>query len=238
MTASDIITDALRELGVVNAVDAPSGEDAALGLTRLNLIIDNLNAEGRGVYADTISTFTIVPGTNPHTIGPTGSSPNWTVTQRPQAITLANLIVNSLRTPIRVRDGQWWMGLSDPTLSGAIPTDLYFEPAWPLGKVWLWPAPSSAYQVELLLRVVLADLGLTDTFDLPPGYQDAITKTLAEELAAPMRVPIPAMLPMQAQKARARVWGNNAVIPRLHTNDAGLPRSGRSTWDYRTGLNR
>lgn len=232
MTILELITDALHEIGVTSAVDAPNGEDATLGLLRLNKLFDNLNAQQRMVYASTFDTYTLTPSLNPHTIGASGGT--WTVTSRPESIEAANLIIGDIRHPLSIRDAQWWSGISVPELQSDIPTELYYEKAWPLGKVWLYPEPSAAYEIELLTRVVLGSVALYDTFTLPPGYQDAITLTLAEDLVAPSRVPMPQNLPMKATKARGRVWTANAVIPRLRTADDGLG-GGRSTWDYRTG---
>ncbi len=228
MTAQDIVVDALRELGVLNAVDPPTGEDAELGLFRLNKLLDNLNAEQRSIYASTVTSYTLTPSLNPHTIGDGGS---FDTTQRPESIDGANLGVR--HHPITLRDEQWRMGLSTPATEG-VPTDLYYEKAWPLGKVWLYPVPSTANSLELLTRVVLARLALADDFTLPPGYQDAIALTLAEDLSVPFRVAIPPSLARLAQKARGRVWTANSNIPRLRTADFGLG-GGQSTWDYRTG---
>lgn len=237
MTVADVLTDALREIGVLNAVDPASGEDQTLALGKLNRLLDNWNAESRGVYAETIQTFTLVPGTNPHTIGT--STPNWTVTQRPQAITRANLIdANNLRTPIALHDREWWMALTDPTFQDANPRDGYYEPTWPNGSLYLWPTPSAAYSVELQLRVVLAQVVASDTFTLPPGYQDAITLTLAESLTTPFRVPLTPDLARSADRARARIFGNNGRIPRLQTRDAGMPGGSGGRFDWRTGAMR
>jgi hypothetical protein len=233
-TAADICTDALREIGVLNAVDVASGEDAAFALGKLNRLLDNWNAERRAVYADTINTYTIVPATQPHTIGPAASSPTWTATQRPVSIAHANLVVGDVRYPLRPRDRDWWMALSDPELTGQ-PSDFWYEPDWPLGKVRLWPVPTAADEIELLSRVLLAALVLSDTFTMPPGYQDAVTLTLAEDLGPAFQVPVPLLTARNADKARVRIFGNNDRTPRLITRDFGMPGGTRSTFDYRTG---
>jgi len=231
VTTQDIVVDALRELRVLNAVDPPTGEDAELGLFRLNKLLDNLNAEHRSIYASTVTSYTLTPSLNPHTIGDGGSFD--TNGQRPESLEAANLVIDGVRHPITLQDEQWRMGLSTPATEG-IPTDLYYEKAWPLGKVWLFPVPSTANSLELLTRVVLASLALADDFTLPPGYQDALTLTLAEDLSVPMGVQLPPSLARLAQKARSRVWTANSNIPRLRTADFGLG-GGQSTWDYRTG---
>ena len=33
-----------------------------------------------------------------------------------------------------------------PTLTGTIPTDLYYEPDWPNGSCFLWPVPTIAWE--------------------------------------------------------------------------------------------
>lgn len=237
MTAQELVTDALREIGVLNAVESPSGEDATFALGKLNRILDNLNAERRSVYADTFASYTLVPGTNPHTIGPTGA--NWTVTQRPQSIEMANLVFGTdSRMAVTIRDAQWYLSQTSRELTSSLPSDLYYEPAYPNGKVWLWPEPSVGYDLELLTRIVLGSLTLASTFTMPPGYQDAVTLTLAEDLAGAFGVPATPHLMRKADAARGRVWGTTRVIPRLQTADAGMPGGLSGTWDYRTGMNR
>jgi hypothetical protein len=50
-----ICTDALREIGVLNAVDVAGGEDSALALSRLNLLLDSMQAEPLNTYAPAIA---------------------------------------------------------------------------------------------------------------------------------------------------------------------------------------
>lgn len=239
MTWLDIVTGALRELGVINAVETPSAPDAEFVLGKGRRLLDNWNADRRAVYADTMTSYTIVASTNPHTIGPTGA--NWTATIRPESIEAANLVISSTsRVPITIRDAQWWMGLVNRAMTTTLPTDLYYEPAWPNGKVHLWGVPTAAYSVELLSRVLLAAISaLADTFTLPPGYQDAVTLSLAEDCAPAFQVPVAPELTKNAEKARARIFSANDEPVRLITADAGMPGSQtRGGWDYRIGMYR
>lgn len=233
LTGRDLVTDALREIGVLNAVDPADGADADYALRKLNRLLDGWNADALAVYADAISTFTLTPSLQPHTIGP--DSATWTVDQRPNALSAANLVVSGIRTPLRLRDQAWWMSLATPTDTSATPTDLYYEPAWPNGNVRLYPVPTAASDVELLTRVVLGLLTLNDSFTLPPGYQDAIVLTLAEALVTPFTVPMPATLERDARRARGKVFGTHDIVPKIQTRQAGVPGGGGGTWDYRTG---
>jgi len=235
-TAQDIVRDALIEIGVLNAVDPMGAEDAAFGLSKLNRILDNWNAQRSAVYASDFATFTLTPLLAPHTIGPAASSPTLTVTgNRPVTIEAANIILTTstptVRTPLVLRDAQWWANQRVRDVPTTLPTDLFYIPNWPLGELYFWPVPTIAYGLELNYRTVLAQLALTDSFNLPPGYQDAITLTLAEDLSGPFRAAVSGQLAQKAAHARAVVFANNDDSPRLVTLDSGM-QSGRSVRPY------
>lgn len=243
-TALNVIEHAFTGLNVCRPNELDPG-DATIGLGLLNRLLDNWNADQRAVYGSQIFTGTLTPSLNPHTIGIAANSPTFTVTtNRPESIDQANLIIGSgvsaYRVPLTLRDRQWWMSLTLPNQTSTIPTDLYYEPAWPNGQIYLSLVPSAAYTLECLFRVVLAQLALATTFTLPPGYEDAITLTLQEELLVPYHVTdqaVLAVLPKQAREARARVFAANAQVPRLRTVDSGMPSGpGVGGWDYRTGM--
>jgi hypothetical protein len=54
-TAENICTDALREIGVINAADPASGEDGTLALGRLNMLLDSMQAEPTDTFAQALS---------------------------------------------------------------------------------------------------------------------------------------------------------------------------------------
>jgi hypothetical protein len=240
MTWLDIFTSALTELGVLNAADPPSGDDSRICLDAAQRLLDNWNADRQAVYATTIQAFTLTPSHNPHTIGPATASPDFTVTSRPVAIEQANILTPATRRPITIRDQAWWMTRGVSSVAVPEPSDLYYDAAWPLGNLWLDPAPSSAYDIELASRILLTVVAAaSDSFDLPPGYRDAITLTLAEKLAAPYRVALGPSTVAAAREARARIFDNNRHTPRLVTADSGIPSSGGTRtydWSNRSGL--
>lgn len=228
-TGRDIVSDALLELNVIQAGDVMEPDAASFGIGKLARIFDNWNADRGAVYADQFNTYVLTPGLSPHTIGPTGT---WVIAQRPESIEAASLVFNTTNNPsipIDIKDAAWYASLSVPTISLAVFTGLYYEKAWPNGKVFFNGKPSTAYSIQLLTRITLTALSLTDPFTMPPGYQDAATLTLAEELAGPFEKSITRDLERRAREARARVFGNNTVIPPLVTRDSGMPSAGRAT---------
>lgn len=235
MTALEIIKAALQKLAILNAGQDVSGDDAEFGLAELNRLLGRWNAKPECSYAVTFAPFTLTPSLNPHTIGPSGAT--WTLAVRPNSIDGASLIVGDTRYPIAIRTHEWYQSLASPELSTAIPTDLYYEPAVSNGKIWLYPVPSAAYEIELWTRSKFAALALTDTFTAPDGYDDALIKTLAEELQVPFRVEMPPYLPQQAREARAVIFNSNVRMPTLCTRDSGLG-GGSGYYDHLTGQNR
>lgn len=227
-TIRQVISDSFLEGGIQAAGEVLSADDAAWGLNVFRRILNEWNADRLTVYASAFLTYTLVPNLSPHTIGPTGAT--FTATIRPVSIDGANLILpTDINTPIRIVDAMWWLGQSTPTIETTVPTDLYYQPDWPTGSLYFWPVPEIAYDVQLMARVLLDDaVDLADTFSLPPGYQNALTLTLTEALLASYGVPQPPTgLTARASKARARIFANNDVTPRLITQDAGMP--GRNT---------
>lgn len=235
-----ILDDALTELGVLGAGEAtdPSVLDFVLG--KFKRILDNLNAERAGVYTTQFIDFTITPSLQPHTIGPTAAT--ITVDQRPVSIEAADLVLNNVTPnvyqPLRLVDDAWWMNQPVPDLTSTIPTDLYYSPAWENGEIFIWPVPTTAYGVRLLARLDLSQLDLPDVFYFPPGYRDAVTLTLAEELAPAFHVEPSPRTTLSAMRARAKIFANNDVTPAISTLDAGMPGSQSRTgcWNYKSGF--
>lgn len=216
-------------------------ENEALGLARLNAILDQWNADQEATYTVTYPTFTTTSGLSPHTIGLAANSPTWTVTtNRPVAIMAANRWQGSgttlVRIPITIHlDQQWWVAQSTPNIQSGIPTDLYYSPTWPNGSVYLWPVPNDAFTVELQVRLVLAQLSLSDTFTMPPGYLRALMLTLAEDLTTPLTQPLAPSLVKKAADARALIFGVNTAPVRIRTNPIGSQTSWGFNWRSRTG---
>ncbi len=234
MTTRDLLTECFQDLTILGANETLSDTDAAFGLNKLTRLFDNWNAERAGVYAIRFTTYTLVPNLQPHTIGPATSSPTFTVTQRPVSIESARLVIGTSFYPLKVRTAEWWSRLTFPSMATSMPTDVFYSADWPLGQLFLYPVPTSAYGLELQTRIVLADLALTDTVSLPPGYRDAVTLTLGE-MIAPSYPPATADA-AGASKARARIFANNDVTPTLATIDAGTGHGRRCYFDYRSGL--
>lgn len=242
LKALDVITMAMQEIGVLDAVDTPEGPEAATGLAKLNRMLDSWNADKRYVYNTQYNQYQIVPNLQPHTIGPVGAT--FQANQRPVLLVSAEIILNNVSPPIRyplnLRDDIWWAQKSSYAVSGTLPTDVYYSPDWPNGSLYLWPVPQTAYLLELLTWTILSELQLSSTFCMPPGYMDAVVYSLAIALCPSFSVRASQELILLASKAIQRIQGNNVQAPRIGTRDAGVPtgQPNRPSFNYRTGSSR
>jgi hypothetical protein len=238
--AIDIITEAMQELNLTSAVEVPSAEDAAYCLKKLNSILDEWSARRAYAFNVGFSLYTLMPNHQPHTIGPTG---DFVVTQRPVKIEAAALVLNNgtnVDLPMTLRDDDWWAAQQVKQISTSVPTDLYYSPDMPNGSLYLWPIPTTAYGIRLETWVqlpVFADLNTT-SYNLAPGYQRALTLTLAENIApafGPSAMQIAAGMSAQAQSARKAIQGNNISSPRIASADFGTGLGKKSGFNYYSG---
>jgi len=249
-TGIDIIEQALLEIGAYSPGESVSNADASTCLAKLNRLLDSWNADGRYVYASQFVLYNIVPNLQPHTIGsgqpgPPAVPATWYANQRPIRLISAEIILNNVTPPIRypmnIRDGDWWANKRAYAVTGTLPTDVYYEPDWPNGSVFIWPVPLVNYQMELQILTLLNQIGLTGAlFSLPPGYLDAIVLTLAVNLCPTFEKQLDPTLASLAMKAIQRIQGPNTAAPRIATRDNGMPtqQRNRSTFNYLTGTTR
>lgn len=243
MTIREVCQTALLETGVLAAGETMGPDAAQIVLGKLRRVFNNWNADRRAVYATAFVTNTLTPSLSPHTIGPTAAT--WTVTQRPVSVDGAALILSggtACNIPITIRDSVWWNAQPNPTLTSDVPTDLYYQPDWPNGQLYFWPVPTAADQVQLMVRVLLDDaVDLNDTFSLPPGYEDAITRTLEESICEDGSYGVPDSILVRiraaAKLAKSRIFSNNEQPTRIQTCDAGMVASSgtRPTYNYLIG---
>jgi hypothetical protein len=236
------LTAALAEIRVARAGDVVNPEDMDLALTLFNELLDSYNGDdGPAIYTRMFATFTLTPNLQPHTIGLAANTPTFSVSVgRPTSIEGANIVLSSgVRTPLNIQDDDWWLNVRVRALTASIPTDLYYSPDWPNGSIYLWPVPTTAYSLEIETSTLLAAVALTDTLDLPFGYQAALRLTLAELLAPAFGQTVSQDTMRAARAARERIFSTNYEVPDLDTRDAGMPGGAMSgTWDYRTGFSK
>lgn len=241
--ALDVVKNAMTKAGILAQGEPPSDADAQFVLGELNSMLDQWNARRIFVYALNFAQYTLVPNLAPHTIGPTGT---FTVAQRPVKIVGCNIVLNNVnppvKSPVAIRDADWWNDQLVPSLTTTLPTDLYYDPLWPNGALNFWPIPTVAYGVLLELWVLLSQFaglaGAPNQFSMPPGYWDAIQWSLAEMICPSFGKTLTPEIVGFAMRGRRSIQMNNDQPRRISTRDNGVPLGGkeRPYWNYRQGL--
>lgn len=103
--------------------------------------------------------------------------------QRPLKIENAFVRVATLDYPVAVMSVDDWQLIGLKTLSGPWPRGLYYQPSGPLGNITFWPIPGTGCEIHMFAQSILGAFGsLSETVQLPQGYNNAIRYGLAELL--------------------------------------------------------
>jgi hypothetical protein len=239
--ALTIITAALRKLGVEAQGEAVSADNGQFMLGELNRMVNAWCARNLMLYSRGFSKYTLIVNHSPHTIGPTGTAPDFTcAVGRPVEIVSASLVLTSstpnLDIPLRIRDDDWWASVTLKSLTSTLPTDLYYSPDFPKGSLYFWPVANSVNDVRLETRSLVSQFAdLVTDYDLPFGYEDALVCSLAEiALVSYPRPETQGLIIEQARNARAVIASVNARSPNISTEIGGSGRRG-SSWSFLTG---
>ena len=177
-TVNDVVKKAYRKLNVVSESENLTSEQLTEGLSDLNDIIDSLNTERLIPYYVKRQSFTLTASQNSYTIG-SGGDFN---TTRPLRILKATITKDSLDYPMRVVTYDDWMDIYNKSSESEIPSWIYYESDFPLGKIYLNYTPSETNTLNIATENQIGSYTLGDTFTLPPAYKRALVDLLALEL--------------------------------------------------------
>lgn len=207
-TYRDLISGALRLLGVKAQGQQASGAEASDGLAVLQELIDSFNATGTLLYTTKNRVYPLAGLSFPLTIGPTG------------------MIVETIRPTKLI--GAWWRDLSntpnnDKRLQILADTDygdivskgtgsdypeaIYLDSRWPNANIYLYPVPTSTSFALVLQWPTPLDSSITlnDTESLPPAYRQMLRYNLAVHLAPEYGISTPPEVAMAAMSSRQLV---------------------------------
>ena len=178
-TARELIYDAMTAVGILGQGDvAPSAADAAVGLRKLQRMLDSWSVDGPMVYAITQETITLTAADG--TYATTDLSTN----TRPVAVEGGFIRYSGTDYPLTLITRAQWNSIGVKTTQG-VPELLFYDPTMTAGAFEFYPVPSASMTAYINCRRVLASgLTLDTSFSLPPGYEKAIVDNLAVDLAA------------------------------------------------------
>lgn len=257
VTATNLINEALRDLGCLLPGNKTSPDILAEGLVVLNQRVDSWQLDGLKVLNNRSDIYPLTAGIQKYTIGPVNATPAplyWFPAQRPTAIRDANIVLNTfnpvIRYPMEAVNVDEWADIAVQDLPFAIPTAMYyvrdFDPTYGFASIYLWPGPLESYGLELFTwQQQQIFQSLTASYNFPPGYQLMLRKCLAEDLIPMMsrqqkeyRITpqIIQLVTTQARLARQVVESSNAPAPLLIGDPAWQSPQESGAFNYLTGL--
>jgi hypothetical protein len=227
-TGTDLITLALKDIGALGIGQSVSAEDTADGLATLNMMLGQWAVDRLSVF-HLIDTAHQANGSVSYTVGLGG---DFNVV-RPFKINAAYARLASsgagsaVDYPISMIDAREdYARISLKTLN-SFPEYAFYDSAFPLGNLFLYPVPNSSYELHIVTMDTLPQLATAGTaVNLPPPYLAAIRYNLAVYLAPSYGLdPSPALVRL-AMNAKRVVKRMNVQIPQL-TMPRGLMTKSR-----------
>lgn len=197
MKAIDIIQDAFERCNRLSPGETLNADDVALGMRRLNLLVDELAGQSIHLY---LSTLTSAPQSGPITLG----SGSWAAIAPGESIVSATAD-NLLLARITM---QQYNELYTPNTTGT-PT------VWAqdgLNTVYLWPVPTGQ-TIKLQTRGGVATfVDETTDYVAPPGVKSALGAALAVRIAPNVLGKVPANLAKDEMRLVGSIGGYEPAI--------------------------
>lgn len=98
----------------------------------------------------------------------------------------------------------------------SFPFMFFYDNAYPMGNVFIWPVPNQSYQIHLIIKTVLTvPTNVTDVMMIPEEYEEVIWTNLAVRLCINYQLSASPELKAIAKVALNTIKNSNAQIPSL-----------------------
>lgn len=241
LTAHDLIDDALVELGVLAAGEEATAEDQALGLRRLNAMLDGWRIERYMFAMARAVPFPLTPGVAVYTLGAGGT---WDAFWPATGLEAASLrygyggpAAQQVDQELRIYTDAELQQVAQPGQATGWPIGIHSDRAFPLATITLIGVPTSAGLGVVLwcLQVGQQFVDLTTVYRVPPGVSELMLYNLAERLSEPTTRPLTPHVARMAASTLARWKRNNAPRVTLEVDPALRAGCGGGSRDIRTG---
>lgn len=181
VAASTMIDRAMRLIGQISPGVSPTTDEYAVCLEALNDMLDSWRNERLMCYATQDESLTLVSGQASYTIGSAGDLN----TNRPTIITYAYLVDNAgVSYDVNILNDKEYAAIGLKASTSTLPNNIYYAPHNPLGNLWVYPVPISAFTLHVLTPTPVMTYTTTATAAiLPPGWREAIATNLAVYIA-------------------------------------------------------
>src|SRR5215510_971682 len=234
-TGLQVLTDALKLLGVVAGHEIPTSAEQQDSFARLNELIDSWGTHRQTLYVLHRALLPTVVAQQTYSVGPGG---DLNVTPLPMDLDAVSYLTGTT-TPAEVylelASDLSYIGQPLKPLTGTVPQQVSYQRGAPLGELWVWPVPSATSTLVLYWREAMTQFpDLVTPVQLMPGYAKALRCNLAIELAPEFGRPVDPLVDRLARESLADVKRANFPYTELAIDDALLGEDGGAGYDIRT----
>ena len=198
---SDLIHSSMRLIGAIAAGELLETTELQDALVTLNQMLSSWNTEGASLVGRQ-RLLVPISGTN-----------SYPLPQRPVKIEAASASINGVDSAPEIVDSPGWEAIPVPEkqMQSIFIRKLYCDYLYPNATAYIWPTPRLSGTLELWIYAVMAQfVNLTDTIDLPQGYEAGLRFNLAVCLAPEYGRPIDQTVLANAQNFKASLVQLNA----------------------------
>lgn len=215
MTAERLVALALKAAGILGIGQTPLPEDVNDAFELLNMIIGQWNSQ-RWLAPHLIDVF--VPSQNKvsYTVGPGGDFNIGRVDRIEVAYARQKLGSN---TPIDYQldvlgSYEDYAAIGNKSLR-SFPSQVFYDSAYPVATLYVYPIPSTAFDIHLVVKQTLDQLpNLKSQIIFPPEYTYALLWNLTKEIRKAYQLPADPVVLADAQGAIHNIRMANAQIQR------------------------
>lgn len=239
MTVNDLLIATLKLIGAIAKSETPDADEMADAFARLNSMIDGWAAQSTTIYAIVPSTYPLVAGQQVYQIGP--GAPDFNAV-RPLIIQDAGIITTTVtpnfELPMTILTEDQWAQVTIKAQASTLAWYLYYDKAFPLGNIKLWPVPNvGGLQLALYVPTQISQFANpTDTIILPPSYEEALRYNLAVRLCPEWGRPLDPVVGALAAKTFATLQVANKRLDTLGVDASLIGAAGnRGVFNWITG---
>lgn len=215
MTANDLIERAMVKARIISPGEAPPAGKVYQVLDNLNDLLESWFLEDLMIVYDVLESFVLAIGQTEYTYGTGGDFDS----VRPLRIKDESFIrVSGVDHLVGLHPLGMYRRKSDKTTTGR-PIMMAYHPEYPLGKIFLYPTPSTIDSLYMRASKALVSFtDLTTSVDLEPGWSRALISNLAVEISLDFGKKISAELAALSIQSKQFIKSANSSPPGQSTN--------------------
>jgi len=200
-SVTQLIHSSFRLIGAIASGETLETNELNDAFASLNQMLMLWNTEGASLASRKKLTVAVA------------SSNSYALPERPVRIESASVASGGIDSRLEIVDSAGWESVPEKAATSVYVRVLYCDYGYPTATVYIAPIPRLGGTLELWIYSVLPQFGaVTDTVDLPPGYEDAVRYNFAVALLPEYpRSQADPSLPALAQSYKASIQQLNAA---------------------------